>query len=237
VTDHDANRASAGSIGPLPRAQDASADGRTRRRLEARYRILEAADALFDENGGAGGGYERTTIDMIVERAGVSRRTYFNHFDTKADALLIDLKTMIARHHQALEARPPDEALFDAVTASFLQIAEAFMLEPMNRRRASRYAQLAEYRKHVAIAVGSWEEVIWMTGRDRLEATSHPPGPEALARARLDVGLALLLIRLGTQDWMRSRYRLDLGQCIGDRARAARSTLGPVRKPKRSTPP
>lgn len=33
-------------------------------------------------------GYDRTTVDRICERAGVSQRTFFNHFPTKQDAFL-----------------------------------------------------------------------------------------------------------------------------------------------------
>ncbi|WP_312776574.1 TetR/AcrR family transcriptional regulator [Corynebacterium variabile] len=33
-------------------------------------------------------GYQQTTVDRICERAGVSQRTFFNHFPTKQDAFL-----------------------------------------------------------------------------------------------------------------------------------------------------
>lgn len=45
--------------------------------------IRTAALDLAAENG-----YQQTTVDRICERAGVSQRTFFNHFPTKQDAFL-----------------------------------------------------------------------------------------------------------------------------------------------------
>lgn len=56
------------------------ADGQTRRRLATRERLYEAAVALITERG-----YEATTVDEIAARAGMSRRTSFNHFTTKGE--------------------------------------------------------------------------------------------------------------------------------------------------------
>lgn len=33
-------------------------------------------------------GYDHATVDMICERAGISQRTFFNHFPTKDDAIM-----------------------------------------------------------------------------------------------------------------------------------------------------
>jgi AcrR family transcriptional regulator len=51
-------------------------------KLERRNRLYEAAVALFREQG-----YEATTVDQIVRRAGVAKGTFFNYFATK-DAVL-----------------------------------------------------------------------------------------------------------------------------------------------------
>jgi AcrR family transcriptional regulator len=78
---------------------------RERRRLEVRGRILEAAGALFFQQG-----YQATTVVELAERADVAKKTLFNHFPTKQDVLralaervfenlLVDLET--ARKSQA----------------------------------------------------------------------------------------------------------------------------------------
>ncbi len=47
-----------------------------------RERMVQAAFALFDEQG-----YDATTVEQIVERAGVSRSTFFRAFGSKEDVI------------------------------------------------------------------------------------------------------------------------------------------------------
>ncbi|MDO9458398.1 TetR/AcrR family transcriptional regulator [Nocardioides sp.] len=58
----------------------------------SRERMVEAAFALFDEQG-----YDATTVDQIVDRAGVSRSTFFRAFGAKED--------VIFPRHEDLQAR------------------------------------------------------------------------------------------------------------------------------------
>ena len=58
-------------------------DGRSALRAERRLAILDAARALATEHGSAG-----FTVDQVAARAGVSRRTVFNHF-AGLDQLLV----------------------------------------------------------------------------------------------------------------------------------------------------
>lgn len=55
----------------------ASRGTRTARRIEA-----SAVDLVIEH------GYESTTVDMICEAAGISQRTFFNHFPTKDAAVI-----------------------------------------------------------------------------------------------------------------------------------------------------
>ena len=55
---------------------------RDRRRLELRERILEDAQALFEEQG-----YDETKVSEICERADIAYGTFFNHFPEKRDVL------------------------------------------------------------------------------------------------------------------------------------------------------
>ena len=58
---------------------------RERKKLETRQGLLEAALALFRENG-----YDETTVEEITERADVAKGTFFNYFPSK-EALLSEL--------------------------------------------------------------------------------------------------------------------------------------------------
>ncbi len=63
-----------------------------RPRVSSRDTIEEAAAELFLEQS-----YARTTLDEITQRAGVSRATFFNYFESKSDLLWIDADRAIER--------------------------------------------------------------------------------------------------------------------------------------------
>jgi len=63
-------------------ATPSEASARRRRYLALRQRILDAAVALFDEQG-----FADTKVSDICERADVANKTFFNHFATKSDLL------------------------------------------------------------------------------------------------------------------------------------------------------
>lgn len=56
---------------------------REQKRLETHARIEDAATKLVDERG-----FAAVTIEEICEAAGISRRTFFNYFDSKDTAVL-----------------------------------------------------------------------------------------------------------------------------------------------------
>ena len=65
-----------------PQAAGEPTGRRDRQRQATRKKILDAALALFLEQG-----YAATSVDEIAERADVARRTLFNHFVRKQDLL------------------------------------------------------------------------------------------------------------------------------------------------------
>lgn len=97
-----------------PRASEASVDGRTRRRLETRERVRQAAFELFVRDG-----FERTTTSAIAKRAGVAAGTIFLHAPDKADLLFL---VMHDRLEAVVEARArdlPDGPLLDRLMHLF----------------------------------------------------------------------------------------------------------------------
>jgi AcrR family transcriptional regulator len=55
---------------------------REKKNVAVKQALFDAAMALFREKG-----FDNTSVDQIVERAGFSRATYFNHFGTKQGVL------------------------------------------------------------------------------------------------------------------------------------------------------
>lgn len=78
---------------------------RERKHIETRSHLEEAALTLAIKDG-----LEKTTIDAISEAAHVSRRTFFNYFDSKEDAILgVSLSDKGEKDTSALQFHPQDD--------------------------------------------------------------------------------------------------------------------------------
>ena len=80
--------------------------------------LADAAAELFLEQGYAG-----TTVDDVARRAGVSRGTFFNYFDSKADTFWVEVDGTLARLPELLRASRGRPAL-EAVGAALVAAAE-----------------------------------------------------------------------------------------------------------------
>lgn len=167
-----------------------SPNGQTRRRLRARQKLIIAADELFTAmDAPEEDAYAATTIDMIVERAGVSRRTFFNQFSGKADVLLLDLSTAIDDHVAAFELRPRTEHPLVSVIRAFEHISQSFLADPINTRRAQRQAKLGHLKPNQWSLIGEWESLLAERIAPRMK------GKNARGHARIIAGTALAIIR------------------------------------------
>jgi len=80
--------------------------------------LADAAAELFLEQGYAG-----TTVDDVARRAGVSRGTFFNYFDSKADTFWVEVDGTLARLPELLRGSGGRTAL-DAAAAALVAAAE-----------------------------------------------------------------------------------------------------------------
>ena len=100
------------------------------RRVSARERMVEAAFALFDEQG-----YDATTVEQIVERAGVSRSTFFRAFGSKEDVIFPRHDDLHARMDARLTTGTRDTYLL-AVSEAARLVLEQYLAEgPLARSR------------------------------------------------------------------------------------------------------
>jgi mycofactocin system transcriptional regulator len=86
-------------------------------RADNRARLEQVALELF-----AAEGFERVTADEIAEAAGVSRRTFFRYFPTKADAVWGDFSGHVARLEGRLAATPPEQSVLASICAAYLEV-------------------------------------------------------------------------------------------------------------------
>jgi AcrR family transcriptional regulator len=92
-----------------------SANKRVRNRAVLE-RIKNAAFELFSERG-----YDRTSVDDIAERAGISRRTFFRYCPSKAEALWADTKSRLLDFQEHLEKSPKNRPLLDVILEAYLE--------------------------------------------------------------------------------------------------------------------
>lgn len=194
---------------------------RERRKLEVRGRLLEAAQALFEEKG-----VQAATVAEICERADVAHKTFFNHFPAKQDLVRAmageSIEVLLGEIEQAKAAGTTTarriELFFEQVAA------RAAAAGPMHRDFLTAIIQAAQQaddepvsarRLHAAFGA------IVQAGIDAGEVTRRHP-PETLTETILGVYYALMF------NWA----NLD-GYPIAARARAAGAFLAEALSPRK----
>lgn len=82
-----------------------------------RARIERAALDLFTRYG-----FERVTIDEVAEVAGISRRTYFRYFATKADAVWGDFSGHVDRLAALLRTTGTGQAVLPSICDAYVEV-------------------------------------------------------------------------------------------------------------------
>lgn len=127
ITSATEQRAASQEPGPAKRRRDAQ-----------RRRIFAAAVELYEENGGERGGLEKTTVEAIAQRSDISVRTFFRYFESKNDAIYVDLPAATEDHLALTELLLADLAPGAAIlAASTIQLTDA-LNDPDDRERLLR---------------------------------------------------------------------------------------------------
>ena len=162
-------------------------------RGSAKERLVAAGFALFDERG-----YERTTVDDIAERAGVSRTTFFRVFRTKEDVIFPDHDELLGAIRERLHASTPRTALIAVAEAASLVLAH--YLEEGERARA-RYRltrTVPTLRERESAGIRQYTNVFrdylhrWMDG-----------GPDTALRAQLMANAVVTAHNHVLRRWLR----------------------------------
>jgi len=99
----------------------AGATSRGRPRASSRSMLEDAALDLFLEQSYAG-----TTVEQIAQRAGVSRNTFFNYFESKSDVFWVLVDDRLAELPAALAATESDRPAMDALRDALLAVGAGF---------------------------------------------------------------------------------------------------------------
>ena len=146
----------------LPLAR--SADGcslRSRKREGTRRALTEAAYDLVRETGFVG-----LTAEAVADRAGVSRRTFFNYFPSVESVLTASVTEFFTSIGECLSARPADEDVLDSALAVLADPADDTLTERIAVLAAAGEAS-PQARGLILVELHSWLDWLegWLRGR------------------------------------------------------------------------
>ena len=162
---------------------------RTRKRAETRSALVQAAYAIVRD-----AGFEGLTAEAVADRAGVSRRTFFNYFPSVESVLTASVTEFFASVGERLEARPVDEDVLDSALAVVTDPGDGDLLERMGVLAAAGEAS-PHARGLILVELHTWLD--WLEGwlRRRLAPDgSLPAGAEPLATELYVATLASSLV-------------------------------------------
>ena len=160
---------------------------REMQRLETRRTLAEHALRLFRDQG-----YDETTVEQIAAAAGVSQRTFFLHFPTKAAAAFPDHEERVADfierlHGASIHASPLPHLCEVMLTGLGIS-------SPMRRTRYRLLAKVSALREQDARTDRDYEEAIasylMLNWGDSVEARVRA---NAIANAVMGVARACLI--------------------------------------------
>ncbi len=176
-------------------------------------RLQVAAFELFEEQG-----FDRTTVAEIAQRAGLTQRTFFNHFADKREVLFnlsSELQREIVREIAACaDTVPPLDAVVRALQATADTMFEERRAAVMRRHAiidANPELRERELSKRAALT-------------DAIAATLHARGldPES---ALLAAGAGMLVQQTAIQRWTQPAESRPLRELLSDAQHALRTTV------------
>ncbi len=176
-------------------------------------RLQAAALELFAEQG-----FEHTTVAEIALRAGLTQRTFFNHFADKREVLFglsLEFQQEILREIGACrDALPPLDAVVHALQAAAEAMFEERRAAVIRRHRvidANPELQERELSKRAALT-------------DAIAAALHARGvdPET---ALLTASAGLLVQQTATRRWTQPAESRPLRELLADALHSLRTTV------------
>jgi TetR/AcrR family transcriptional regulator, regulator of mycofactocin system len=133
-------------------------------------------------------GFETTTIEQIAAEAGVSERTFFRYFTTKASVLWSEFETEVQTIRSTLAAVPDEVPMMDAIRGAVVA-ANHYRADdvPEMRMRMNLVATVPALSASAAEHYAAWEEAISEFAGRRLDQPAGSLYPLAVGRAVLAV--------------------------------------------------
>jgi len=131
-------------------------------------------------------GFDATTVEEIAAAAGVSRRTFFRYFPSKADVLWGQFDAEVDTLRRLLEETSPSLPLMTAIREAVVA-ANAYRPEdiPELRTRMSLVNEVPELFANAAVHYDAWEHAISEFVARRAACPPDSLYPLTIARATL----------------------------------------------------
>jgi TetR/AcrR family transcriptional regulator, regulator of mycofactocin system len=133
-------------------------------------------------------GFEDTPVERIAAEAGVSRRTFFRYFDSKADVLWHAFDGEVRALREAFAAVPPQVAMMAAIRQVVVGV-NRYRAEdvPELRARMSLISSVPALQASAAHHYDAWERAVSEFAGARLGQPADSLYPLAIGRATLAV--------------------------------------------------
>lgn len=145
-------------------------------RPSVRTRLTDAALTLFDERG-----YEQTTVDDIVERAGVGRTTFFRHYGSKEAVIFPDHDRLLDAIRDRLATSTHATALVAVSDAVRLVLLHYLEEGDLARRRYALTSKVDALRDREIASVARYQRLF----REFITGWMGDRAPGASLRAEL----------------------------------------------------
>ena len=201
------------------RVADQSPTGRRGRPPGTSARELELISLrMFTENG-----FDDTTVERIAAAAGVSKRTFFRYFESKADVLWHAFDGEVLALRTAFNAIPGDVPMMDAIRQAVVGV-NRYRAEdvPELRTRMNLIGSVPALQASAAQHYDAWERTVSEFAARRLGFPADSLYPLAVGRATLAV------CRSAYERWA-ERADADLTVYLDQALRALAVGFDPVR--------
>ena len=136
-------------------------------------------------------GFEATSVDEIAAAAGISRRTFFRYFTSKADVVWGEFDAEVAELRADLAATPEDVPTMDAVRAAVLRFNTVPPTHQVQHRRRLRLLlEVPELIAHSTLRYAQWRRAVDEFAAARLGQDPEDLLPRTIGHCALGAALA-----------------------------------------------
>ena len=170
--------------------------------------------ALFAERG-----YAKTTVGDIAERAGLTERTFFNHFSDKREVLFAGSEHFVSMVVDAARAAPRSASPLDAVCAAYESTSDFFdERRPFARKRGALIAAHPDLQERELIKMMSLAAAVAEVLKQRGTSASA-------ATLAAETGAAIL--RVAFEQWVQDPKDRSLAFHLRAARRQLEGIVGP----------